>query len=191
MASTQCLCSTSCCDSCWCAAVTAAEKTYAVLAAVLGPTLAVGAWLLITTSYRTEKRTIIAELGKRLRASDITDTSGAAGEIDEMPTEEMRKVAREIAKWCLWRWDGFLGFRAGSDRQFATLHPPPPSPTSLFQYTSPIPLALPPPPPALYWGSPPCHTPHLVLNMSARAIPNACAHVLSHSQSSSVNTKGS
>ena len=27
----------------------------------------------------------------------------------------MKKVAGEIAKWCLWRWDGFLGFRAGSD----------------------------------------------------------------------------
>ena len=73
---------------------------------------------------------MIAELVKRLKASDITLTCDAAVEFDSVPTEEMKQVAREIAKWCLWRWDGFLGFRAGSDRQaiMRDAFPPPPSP---------------------------------------------------------------
>lgn len=97
-----------------------------MLAAILGPALAIGAWLLVANSYRAEKRTIITELAKRLKRSDITDTSGA-GEVDDVPTQEMRKVAMEMAKWCLWRWDGWSGFRAGSDRQLA---PPTPAPVS-------------------------------------------------------------
>ena len=77
---------------------------------MLGTTIAVVTWVAITHSYRNEKRILTTEIGNRLQASDITDTSNTV-----QPTEEMRSVAREIAKWCLWRWDGFLGFRAGSD----------------------------------------------------------------------------
>lgn len=88
-----------------------------MLAAVLGPTIALVTWVVITNSYRREKRTMVAELVKRLKASDITPTHDATIEFDDVPTDEMQRIAREIAKWCLWRWDGFLGFRAGSDRQ--------------------------------------------------------------------------
>lgn len=89
--------------------------------------------MLVANSYRAEKRTIITELGRRLKRSDITDSSGAhiADEVDDAPTQEMRKVAMEVAKWCLWRWDGWSGFRAGSDRQVpapAPASPPAPAP---------------------------------------------------------------
>ena len=89
--------------------ITGAE-IYGVLAPVLGTAIAVITWVAITHSYRNEKRILIAEIGNRLKASDTTDAPDTV-----QPSEEMRNVAREIAKWCLWRWDGFLGFRAGSD----------------------------------------------------------------------------
>ena len=89
----------------------------------MGTALAVGTWMVITVSYRTEKRSIVAELIKRLKPTDITDTQRSAAAHDD-PTEEMRNAAKEIAQWCLWRWDGICGFRAGFDRQViqATMH---------------------------------------------------------------------
>lgn len=76
----------------------------------MGTTAAVVAWLAITYSYRKEKHTIVAEVARRLKASDVTDLQTGHG-----LSADMTKAAKEIAQWCLWRWDGFLGFRAGSD----------------------------------------------------------------------------
>ena len=88
----------------------------------MGTALAVGTWMVITVSYRTEKRSIVAELVKRLKPTDITDTQRSAAAHDD-PTEEMRKAAKEIAQWCLWRWDGisnhaYMRHAAGSAHAF-------------------------------------------------------------------------
>ena len=76
--------------------VAAGETVLSVVGSVLGATFAAGIWLAVAHSYRTEKRRIVAEVARRLKASDITEASDAV-----QATDLMRKVAKEVATWCL------------------------------------------------------------------------------------------
>ena len=151
---------------------------WGVAAAVVGPSIAIGTWFLLTWTYRNEKKTITNEVIKRLKTCDFCETDSALQQVsagltlgkgnqakqsnklfhpqglatgpaqDDMmrsgsfssavsatsdlapivtamhsngskgshePSPETKKVARQITRRCLRRWDGLLGIRASSD----------------------------------------------------------------------------
>lgn len=103
-----------------------------VLALVLA-SLAFCAWLYVTLRHRAEKQLLVYGVITRLQTSDITCDSlsvSQPGQIkaspgsakpsdvvltDQVPNDKMKHVARDLMKWCLLRWGGPFGARAGSD----------------------------------------------------------------------------
>lgn len=77
---------------------------WGVVAAVVGPSIAIATWFGLTWTYRTEKRIILNEVIRRLKVSDLGKADPAH-----------RTIARDITRRCLRRWDGWLGIRASSD----------------------------------------------------------------------------
>lgn len=151
---------------------------WGVAAAVVGPSIAIGTWFILTWTYRSEKKLITDEVIKRLKASDVCETGSvlqhastglgvgyqakqskrisafhpqglatgpalddtvrsgsftsavsAASDLipkvtvrdsngsegNDEPSPETKKVARQITRRCLRRWDGLLGIRASSN----------------------------------------------------------------------------
>ena len=107
--------------------------------ALLLAVLAFSAWLYVTLRHRKEKQLLIYGVITRLRASDISSDSlsvsppglikAKLGTVspssimlkDDVPTAEMKRVTKEITSWCLLRWGGPFGARAGSDSVGAKL----------------------------------------------------------------------
>lgn len=122
------------------------ELCFADLWGPLGSVLAVlvagiplCAWLYVTLRHRKEKQLLVYGVVTRLRASDVSSDSlsvSAPGQIqanpgtvnhssimlkDDQLTDRMKRVARDITTWCLLRWGGPFGVRAGSDSVGAKL----------------------------------------------------------------------
>ena len=100
---------------------------WGVVAAVMGPSIAIATWFGLTWTYRTEKRIVLNEVIRRLRVSDLGKAhpalqsegllagNPASSWQDEELSPETRKIATDITQRCLRRWDGWLGIRASSD----------------------------------------------------------------------------
>lgn len=99
---------------------------WGVVAAIVGPSIAIGTWFILTWRYRTEKKIILEEVIKRLKVSDIgrVDSADPCGVVigstarlggGNDPSPQTRTVARHITRRCLRRWDGWMGIRASSD----------------------------------------------------------------------------
>ena len=109
--------------------------------AILVAAVAFSAWLWVTLRHRKEKQLLAYGVITCLRASDISSDSlsaGSSGQIkaasgssavshssimlkDDAPTDRMKRVAKDITTWCLQRWGGPFGARAGSDSVGAKL----------------------------------------------------------------------
>ena len=110
--------------------------------AILLAAVAFSAWLHVTLRHRKEKQLLVYGVITRLRASDISSDSlsvvSSPGQIqaapgssvispgsimlkEDVPTDKMKRVARDITTWCLQRWGGPFGARAGSDSVGAKL----------------------------------------------------------------------
>ena len=109
--------------------------------AILLASVAFSAWLYVTLRHRKEKQLLVYGVITRLRASDISSDSLSAsptGPIkaasvssavshsgimlkDDVATDRMKRVAKDITAWCLLRWGGPFGARAGSDSVGAKL----------------------------------------------------------------------
>lgn len=111
-----------------------------VLAIILA-SVAFSAWLYVTLRHRKEKQLLVYGVITRLRASNISLDSLSAsptGQIqavpgggavshnsimlkDDVATDRMKRMAKDITTWCLLRWGGPFGARAGSDSVGAKL----------------------------------------------------------------------
>lgn len=92
---------------------------WGIVVAVVGPSIAIAAWFILTWNYRCEKKIITDELIRRLKVSDVCEVDsylngGSLGGHAE-PSPETKKTAQQITRRCLRRWDGFMGFRASSN----------------------------------------------------------------------------
>ena len=101
--------------------------------ALLIASVAFSTWLFVTLRHKEEKSLLVYGVVTRLQPSDITSdslsvsqpgqikaSSGSAEPSDviltrQIPDDRMKHAARDIMNWCLLRWGGPFGARAGSD----------------------------------------------------------------------------
>lgn len=118
------------------------QVVYSVIAAVLGASIPVITWLIVSYSYRQDKLMIVREVGEHATEADLgseasddslswdlRSVSSRRNSFDPLiqlnpmtahsaaiaAHSDLQNVARQIAKRSLRRWDGMLGFRAGRD----------------------------------------------------------------------------
>lgn len=96
--------------------------------------IAVSAWLLVVLRHRQEKQALMLGVLSHLKASDITTESPDSSQPDQIstaiyeaanasdlfitdqsPPREVKEVAKDVLTWCMVRWGGPFGARAGSN----------------------------------------------------------------------------
>ena len=102
--------------------------------ALIAACIAVSAWLHVVLRHRQEKQMLMQGVLSHLMASDINTESpdfnqpdqistaiyGAADAsnlviTDQSPSREVKEVAKDIFTWCMVRWGGPFGARAGTN----------------------------------------------------------------------------
>lgn len=96
-----------------------------VVAAVVGPSIAIATWFFFTWNHRRDKKIIVDEVVRRFMVSDMCRVDSAPDSFllgsvvrsggPDMPSQKTRSLARQITRRCLRRWDGWLGIRPFSD----------------------------------------------------------------------------